>query len=438
MNVVLISIDTLRSDHLSGYGYKRQTSPSLDALAEEGALFPNFYSQCHWTIPTFTSIFTGLWPINHEMTWLNALGEIGRADAMLDEKIPVLPELLWDAGFVTAAIDNLQAFCHFPNWFNRGYEYYINTIGRSGHGAARVTADMVNAHLLPWIEQHHGKPFFLHVHYWDPHLPFNQPEPFDTMWMGQTDDEGLRIKTAVTGEEYVDRCGKRADLTDAEREHVARYDGEISYADDRIGQFVARLKELGVYDDTLIVVTGDHGEVMFEISPKGHHSIYEPLLRVPLILKLPGETPAVQRPEGLAQQIDIMPTILDCAGVEPRGEMDGRSLMPLIRGEEERVHDELYHVGNRMCGIRCRAIRTEQWKLIVNYVGYEWAQPMSHPEAISAVPARELFDTQKDPEELQNLVDEHPDVAVDLERKLARWIESNVGTYLNDPLLRRY
>jgi len=438
VKIVLIVVDTFRSDHLSCYGYKRKTSPNLDALAADGTVFRKFYSQCHWTIPAFTTIFTGLYPINHKLTWMNALGEIARAPDQLADEIPLLPEILLDAGYTTAAVDNLINFHHYPGHFVRGYEYYLNPAGKSGHGGASMLAERVTRMVLPWIKDHAGEDFFLHVHYWDPHLPFNQPAPYDTMFTGQSDEEGLETKTAVTGEKYVACCGLHRDLTDDNRRHVAMYDGEIAYVDSHIGKLLDLLKELGIYDDTLVVVTGDHGEVMFELPMKGHHSIYDPLLRVPLIVKPAGGKPKVQGTDAYAQQIDIMPTILDFAGVEPRAKMDGESVRPLMDGGKEKLRDTLYHVGNRLCGVRCRAVRDGNWKLIVNYVGYEWSQPGTVPAILEEVPERELFDLERDPEELQNLAYEKKDVAAELERKLARWVDSHVGCYLDDPIFRRY
>jgi len=437
MKIILIVIDTLRSDHLSCYGYKRRTSPNIDGIASDGIVFRNFRAQCHWTIPTFTSIFTGLYPINHKMTWMNALGEIARAPDQLDAEIPLLPELLCDAGFLTAAVDNLINFHHNPNWFVRGYRYYLNASAGSGHGCALLKADEVNKLLLPWVEQHASEDFFLHVHYWDPHLPFNQPAPYDSMFIDEG-EEGYEIITAVTGEKYVRWCGRHADFDDEARRHVSLYDGEIGYVDAKIGELIELLKEKGIYDDTLILITADHGEIMFELPRKGHHSIYEPLLRVPLIVKLPNEKPAVQASDALAQQIDIMPTILDIVGVKPPVRMDGRSLLPVIKGEADSVRDVLYHVGNRLCGVRCRAIRDERWKLIVNYVGYEWSQPATYSKLWEEVPERELYDLERDPEELRNLAYENREKAAELEAQLAKWIDSQVGNYLNDPILRRY
>ena len=434
MKTILVVIDTLRADHLGCYGYARPTSPVMDKLADQGALFENFYGQCQWTIPSFTSIFTGLYPINHKMLCTNARGEINRFPLMLSPDIPVLSDLMLNAGHVTCALDNLINFQQHYNWFARGYNYYIN-VTRRATGCAAVLADAVNADMLPWLDQHAHDDFFVHLHYWDPHRPHNHPEPFKGRMAGAP----VEKKLSKDGAEYVAHCGKADAIGPEEMALLDAYDEEILYVDAKLGEVIELLKSKRIYDDTLLVVTSDHGEVMFEVSPYVcHHTIYEGLLRVPLIIKPPeAAAPPAQRVAALAQHVDIVPTILDFAGIEPPP-VDGASLRPLMDGKAESVRERAYAVGNWLNDVRSRAIIDGRWKFIKNYVGMCPGEPQTFPLRIRDMPEAELYDLASDPEEVCNVADQCVDVAARLEKELARWIDSHVGEPLEDPVVLRW
>ena len=435
MKTILVVIDTLRADHLGCYGYCRDTSPVMDQVAAEGTVFENFYGQCQWTIPSFTSIFTGLYPINHKMLCTNARGEIERFPLMLSPHIPVLSDVMLDAGHVTCALDNLINFQQHYNWFARGYNYYLNVTRQATGGHATVLADAVNADLLPWLDQHANDDFFVHLHYWDPHRPHNHPDEFE----GCMADAPIDRKHARDGSEYLVCCGKAEVIGDDEMDMLNGYDEEILYVDTKLGEVIELLKSKRIYDDTLIVVTSDHGEVMFEVSPYVcHHTIYDGLLRVPLIIKPASvEPPQEQRVGALAQHVDIVPTILDLAGVECPP-VDGVSLRPLMEGTSESVRDRAYGVGNWLNDVRSRAIIDGKWKLIKNYLWMSYGEPQRSRPRVSDMPEVELYDLEADPDEVCNLADERPDVADRLERELTVWINSHVGETLKDPVVLRW
>ena len=433
MKTLLISIDTLRADHLGCYGYCRPTSPAIDALAKDGIVFENFYSQCHWTIPSFATIFTGLYPINNLMAASNM--EIPTFAQQLPDEIPTLPELLRAEGSVTVAIDNLMDFRNHYSCFGRGYVYYINPNKPPSFGPASLKGELATERAVEWLKVHANEPFFMHLHYWDPHQKYDPPATD----LKAATKVPLRHKQAVTGEDYVDRCGLASKIGDREQNQIDLYDGEIRHADRNVGEVIRLLKRKRVYKDTLIIVVSDHGELMAE-EDHGfcHYTAREGLVRVPLVVKTPGNRFAGKRIPALTQQIDIAPTVLDYWGIAPKTEFDGKSLRPLIEGKAKEHYEWIFTFGNWLDDLRCRCVTGKKWKFIKNYVGLHEGFPNPGSRPLRDVPDRELYDLENDPEELQNLADACPDIAKDLETKLYRWIVSHVGDPALDPFMKKW
>jgi len=440
MNVMLIVLDTLRADHLGCYGYARETSPNLDKLAAEGVLFENCISECAHTVPSFTSMFTGLSPVGHRVVGTNWCTPNENVD-LVDDETPMLAEKLQEQRYVTCAIDNLiHSMAFHPKWFARGIEYYITYAVKYVQGKAR--ADDVNARALPWIEQHRGDKFYMFIHYWDPHQGYSPPPPFDSRFPADCSD--MPVKKLRDGSEFVPRCGKVSLLDEKARATVTRYDGEIAYVDDRVGQVVEALKKFGIYDDTLIVVTGDHGDDMIEHTCNfEHREVYDSCIRVPLIYKLPKAMQNSKnvglRVPGIVQHEDLMPTLLDAAGAEPPPTMEGRSVMPLLMGDASEHRDAAFSTGTwiwdhdhwrsaEMC------VRTKQWKLIERADISKAAESgkeliglfRRRADLFMALPRRELLNLEEDPDEQFDVFAEHPDVAEELGAKLRPWIESGL------------
>jgi arylsulfatase A-like enzyme len=464
MNIVLFVIDTLRADHLSCYGYFRETSPNIDKLADEGVLFQDHYAAGVPTGPGFTSIVTGMYPINHEfyITPWNIPNSY-----QMDDDILVLPEVLWESGYVTAAFDNLVNFRSRMKHFIRGYEYYINVTRSANYLHHHIWADLVNQKLLPWIDEHKDDRFFLFVHYWDPHTPYNQPKEFQEIFRHKKGDlSDLEVREAKAGYEYVPGWGKADEIFEgretrwgwpipgerfADELSIEMYDGEIAYVDDRLGQVIEKLKEKDLYDDTLIIVTSDHGENLGQHGMWEHGGVYEPVIYVPLIMVCPSVLPKEKRVEGFAQQVDISTTIFELADVplasvmermetyvkktgnpayskNIRGFTDGVNLLDLMDGREIRDYI-IAETGNvrlirgaedkieaKTLGIR--TIREDEWKLIVYSNG-----------------RKELFNIEEDPMEIRNLADEKPEIVDRLNSSLNAWITSNLNGR-EDPILR--
>ncbi len=332
VNVLLVSIDSLRADHVGAYGYERETTPQIDRLASEGTVFANHVSTTSWTLPAHISLFTG------QDISVHGVATDGFS---LHPAVPTLAESLRAAGYRTAA------FCSSPYMnpafgFDRGFDLYhnidtekedfVDTVLPSETERDRVhretTSPRITELAVGWLEDHAREPFFLFLHFWDPHYDYDPPPPYNRLFNpGYTGD--------IDGRDYIhnERIHPGMDPEDLER-IIALYDGEIAFTDYHLGMVIEKLKELDLFDRTLIVVTGDHGDEFFEHGNKGHRlTLYEEVIRVPLVIRLPGKENRAGRVETPAGIIDIAPTILDRLGVPPPGSIQGESLLPLLAGE---------------------------------------------------------------------------------------------------------
>ena len=356
-NLLLVSIDSLRADHLSCYGYPRPTSPNLDALAREGILFKNTISSTSWTLPAHMSIFTA------EDISVHGVARDGHS---LNKSIPTLPEILKKEGYQTAA------FCTSPYMnpafgFDRGFDIYHNTdfeqenftdtIAPPEEERDRVHQDITSPRItelaLNWLGKHYRRPFFLFLHMWDVHYDYIPPPPYNTMF--DPDYRGT-----VTGRDYMRNDNINARMNPRDLEHIiALYDGEIAYTDHYLGLIIQKLKELGVYDRTLIVVTADHGVEFFEHGNKGHRiSLFDEVIKVPLIIKLPGQPVKDKKIEAQARLTDIAPTILEIFGLQKPASFQGVSLLLPESKRPRYAFSELSPV--------LQSLRTNRYKLLYN------------------------------------------------------------------------
>ncbi len=406
MNIVLVSIDTLRADHLECYGYHRPTSPTLAALAREGVLFENYFAPAIPTDPSFASTFTGLNDYAHRIA-----GVI--PPRAVPEDAPWLPELLAAAGYHACAADNLRGHAKF---FERGYaDYVVPDMAADKERRVKRNAEHVTAVAVEQLGRLPAdRPFFQFVHYWDPHTAYWPPPPYDGMFYDgdATDPRNLSmhkaraysfpawgwIDPAVTDMDYV----------------IAQYDAEIAYNSEHLGAYFDALKARGLYDDTLIVVFSDHGEVLDKHEGFfDHHGLYDDNVHVPLIAKLPGGELAGTRVGALTQTLDVPPTLLRAAGVEPPEAMEGLDLLALAGDAQAPGHRQLF-LGEGTWQVK-RGVRTRRWKFIraaSDSLMHNW-----HATAL-----RELYDVEKDPEEQTNLANVEPLIAAELERRLDNWL----------------
>ncbi len=404
MNVILIAVDTLRADHLGCYGYHRNTSPHIDAFAAESALFERHISPAIPTHPAFTTINTGQHSITHGVVAHGGSAPIPRG-------APWLPQLLQRAGRTTCAVDNLSQW-HLD--FHRGFEFYIDPTRRR---TLSINADNreINRRALPWLEQHHREEFYLFIHYWDPHTPYLPPPAYRKLFYrgdprdpANTSLEGLERHPlgTVWRETWFNQLG--GGITDAAYIE-ALYDGEIRHCDEGVGALLDTVDRLGLRDNTVVALLGDHGELMHRHGIFfDHHGLYDGNLRVPLIIRRPGAQ--ARRVAEMTAHLDVAPTLLDLCGVAVPPEMEGVSLVPWMDGTAAGPVREF--IVCEECTWQMKwALRTPEHKFI-----------LARQPDVYGTPMRELYDLRADPDELDNLAERLPELATRMEALLEDWI----------------
>jgi arylsulfatase A-like enzyme len=387
-NVVLISLDTLRMDHMSLYGYGRLTTPNLDKLAHSGVYFKNAISASSWSIPSHMSLMTSLLPSTHGLTVPPDGLRRGERPFALAREHMTLAKVLRAAGYETAAFtggDTLSALWGFGNGFDL-YDEHLGLLTPSS--TSRVDA---------WLTSPHDRPFFLFLHTFEIHGPYNRDA-----FGGQLPDDPICNAPP---------CPGVVGLRDG---NIAAYDRDIQHADEYFGRLVDRLRGLGLYQNTVIVVFSDHGEDFGDHDPtvvgEMHgNSLYDELLRVPLIVA-EGDHPPFRAGRALTPSvhlIDVMPTVLGLVKIQPPTEIQGRSLVPLLEDDRDFVPvpavSELTTIS-----VDKRSIRTAERK----YIQTTARRPPGDEVQLSDLDApllEELFDLKQDAGEQHNLCPSRPD-----------------------------
>ena len=440
-NILLITVDTLRADHLSSYGYGRETSPVIDRLAAEGVRFDQTAVQWPKTSPSFASIFTSTYPKDNDI--------VRKVGIPIPCRFHMLAEALEQQGYTTHAVVANGALAS-DFFFDQGFETYIETWklepDAEGHDPNRAEAVTELAlGLLPKLEEA-GKPYFLWVHYLDPHFPYEPPAEYrdrfqgDSMWQPEPKitiaDKPTQQMMGIGQEQVLDGHDELAF-------YVARYDAEIAYNDAQIGRLLDGMKSRGLLDHTLTVFTSDHGESLGEHGYYFDHGrfSFQTCLRVPLIFHYPG----VLDPRVDAQPVellDVSPTILEAAGVDLPGGvwMQGHSLTPRLRGaappppvEGSETADTrepglaFSEAGWETAGKWQKVVRDQRFKLI-------FAQTRPEQRWIGGEGVRfTLFDLKNDPGETVNVAETFPEDLERLKRQLARWNGAEPFDALVDP-----
>lgn len=365
-NVILITLDTTRADRVGFLGSKRGLTPNLDALALQAAVFAQAYSQVPLTTPSHATILTGTYPQFNHVTDLGS---------PLAKDLPYVPEILRRHGYQTAAFVGSQVLdpksASAPG-FDRGFDTYdapfhARQPGEDRYHSVERRGMAVVESALQWLNQHPQRPFFLWLHFYDPHDPYDPPAPFNARYA------------------------------------TAPYDGEIAYVDSAVGKLVAALRKRGLYQQTLFVVVADHGEAFGEHGELSHGLfLYDDTVHVPLLIKLPGTHPARHLIQSRVGLVDIAPTLLQELGIAVPTTMQGESLLPLLKAA-------------RPTSPSAQASDRPQYaETDYPHRAFGWSSLRSWRAGkylyIDA-PERELYDQSADPQDAHNLAGTDPAVA---------------------------
>ena len=397
--IILISLDTLRADHLGTYGYHRDTSPYIDAFAKESIVLENAVVQSPWTLPSHLSIMTSLYPSFHGVDEFSF--------RLADEHV-TLAELLKEYGYQTAAFTD-GVWMRALTGINQGFDRYDD----QGVHIAKILPKVEK-----WLDANRSKPFFLFIHCYDIHVPYNPPPPYNTMFHDFTYTGHL----APNGKTFTAINEKKLRVTDEDVRHfIALYDGGIRYTDAKIGEFLTYLRNCGLYDQSLIVITSDHGEEFMEHDNVGHQQLYyRSNLHVPLIMRIPNYSQKAMRIDELIRSVDLLPTILDIAELPPHPSAQGRSFYPAIKRRNNFLKRFFYRISSpftkdantSFTELKNKDSKRHYWTGITED-GYKM---------ISSVDADavQLFDLEADPFETTNIAGNNTDIA---DRLSVQWQE---------------
>jgi arylsulfatase A-like enzyme len=425
INIVLVSVDTMRPDHLGCYGYFRPTSPNIDGMAAQGAVFTQAIAPHIPTIPSHTTFYTGLHALAHNIA-------VHNGPAKLNRGILMLPQMLQQRGYATAAVDNLTSMHEGKSsWFSRGYDYYSGFRYQPGAGRdGKTQSDVLTERSVELLELLQHEPFFFFVHYWDPHSPYWPSRATDRMFYDEDEHApkhtSMEPVFALADEYYRSWLGdmKMDGVTDLEF-ILAQYDATIRDADTQVGRLLTTLDGLGLADRTLVVVVSDHGEAFGEGGLYfGHHGLYDGVLRIAMIMRLPGVIRIGVHVDAMVAGFDLVPTILEAVGLEPPYdlpyELTGKSLWPLLEESETVLHAELFlSEGFRQASY---GVRTEQWKFILPVTHNLSGMPLPDIYGRPRTPTPQLFNLQADPDETCDVYKDRPEVSADLESRLKNWL----------------
>jgi arylsulfatase A-like enzyme len=387
-NIIFISIDTLRADRLACYGYKEIKTPNIDLIARRGVLFSQAICQVPVTLPSHTSMFTGLNPTSHNVR--------ENGTFRLDDSEITLAEILKEDGYKTGAfIGGFPLDSRFG--LNKGFDFYDDDLSDrkdqetlrgkirwQGHNVSSFERKAISVieSSIKWLSSNRKGSFFLFIHLFDPHTSYSPPEPFKKMYKYQP------------------------------------YDGEVAYVDYCLGKLFKKLEKWKIFKDALIIITSDHGESLGEHNYYGHgKKLFEPSLWIPLIISFPSKIPHAKAVSALVRSIDIMPTILEFLDIETVTEIQGVSLLPLILDEEEKKlnlasYGETLFPRLRFGEEELRSYRTDRWKYI-RFI------------KDNKIIRQKLFDLKNDPEEIQDCAQKEGAKIQELASLLDRIIEND-------------
>ncbi len=399
-SVILVVVDTLRADHLGLYGYDRPTSPTLEAWAAEGRVFEHALSPAAWTLPSFSSIYTGRWPLIHQGGRNGPRVPDGSPTQLAPlEHVPMVAEHLQEESILTMATVT-NGFLDPAYGMARGFDVY-DVEELPGIGVYRPAADIVSR-ALELVDDAGGQPFFLVVHLMDPHQLYDAPPPFRGIWTGDIESDFTLPVRDYNGRSRLE------DLLPADRDFIiAAYDEEIAYVDAQLGVLRQGLADRGLLETSLVIFTSDHGEELFEHGGYQHgHALWQELVHVPMVVWGPGIEPG--RDQTPVSLVDIAPTVLDWMGVDATMPLDGVSLLPTLVAGDVLPPRSLFAEGNRR-GTPQSAIVQWPQKMIIDHAEGE----------------RDVYDLAEDPRERESLASESRDLVAAFCRHLQTGEESD-------------
>ncbi len=403
-NLLFFGIDSLRRDHMSHYGYDRLTTPHITKYAQTGITFNKCFSPHIPTTPGYANMVTG--------RDCFGTGVVGLSQTTIADGVPVLAEMLREQGYETTCVG------FRGNVSGRGYDNYLDFPGWGpDHDDGRAhKAENLNDVTLPELERlaKGDKPFFLFMRHMDPHSPYLSPAPFmDMFFQGDAcDPTDNRMQSVYDFRPFGDYIKSWVPEGCTNPDYViAQYDSAVAYMDSCINVVLEKLKALGIEEDTIVVFTSDHGETLYDHDCYfDHHGMYDCTLVVPLIVCWKNHLPAGVRIDDYCQLKDVTPTLLDIMGIDTGLPFEGRSLMPLVRGEEREAEPEMYIT--ECTWMRKHGWRTPEWKLMISL------EPDFHFK-----PELELYNLIKDPEENNNVAAENPEVVEMLKARMEAFIK---------------
>lgn len=437
-NIILISIDTLRADHLSCYGYPRLTTPNIDRLAREGVLFKSAYSTAVWTPPAHASMLTGLYPKEHGVIHQNRLSD----------DIPTIAKHLQKKGYQTAGFVNNSQVGQLVN-LHRGHDDFYEVwrglsekqvikraiynarefAGYSDHGASET-----NKLISLWLTKrwNRKKPFYLFIHYIDAHNPLKAPRPFRFNYLAKSLRKQVDMaKIWKIANNPLVCFTDELEINELETEALTcLYDEEINYVDNRIGELVEFLAHRNLLDESLLIITADHGEHLGERGLYSHvASLYEPIVHIPLILRYPPELPRGSVSNQAVQHIDILPTIHQIGGLSNGNGLagSGRNLSECLDGKDDSRILFAEWEGRIPHFVRDRLTNANRDKIKEHFTNKLWMSRIGDFKLIADSQNHfELYNTHEDPDETTNLCEKESTILNKLRIALENWKDSKI------------
>ena len=402
-NILFLGIDSLRADHMSCYGYPRLTTPYMDRFAQGGTLFERHYSPHIPTTSGYANMLTGMDAFTTQVVALRHKGP-------MREEVKTLPEILREAGYTSTVVG------FNGNPASRGFDNYIDYKGWGSWNEGRSPkAQNLNEVAIPELERltKQKQPWLLFLRHMDPHSPYLPPAPYERMFYhgNECDPRNKSMEPVMAFKPFRDYFASWMPPGITDKDYIiAQYDGAVAYMDACIQTLFTALEAKGILDETLVVITSDHGETLYDHDCYfDHHGIYDVTLHVPLIIRYPGKVPAGKRVSGYSWHPDLVPTLMELIGLDPGIAFDGATLSPLWRGELPSHRSEFYLT--ECTWMRKHGWRTPQWKLIVAL------EPDFHFK-----PPVELYDLIADPDENVNLAESEPEVVACLRQRMEQYI----------------